>query len=161
LPFDMIPPKFRVKDTAKAGGSGSPSATRITPPARPRRAAPKPKPASLEPPPAYPSPRAESPSRRPAPPPPAPAPSSPVAEPDPKPEPEDLVLCMVKAIYNYDGVTDEELSLKVGDVVKVHERADDGWWTGTVVGEDRKGVFPGSYTEEAKVDELSEEVSVS
>ncbi|KAI3642940.1 hypothetical protein MP228_012495 [Amoeboaphelidium protococcarum] len=34
------------------------------------------------------------------------------------------------ALHNYKGSRDDELSLRIGDIVKVFKRADDGWWFG-------------------------------
>ncbi|KAI3638609.1 hypothetical protein MIR68_003107 [Amoeboaphelidium protococcarum] len=34
------------------------------------------------------------------------------------------------ALHNYNGSRDDELSLRIGDIVKVFKRADDGWWFG-------------------------------
>ncbi|KAL1918480.1 uncharacterized protein VTP21DRAFT_3140 [Calcarisporiella thermophila] len=81
--------------------------------------------------------------RRPAPPPPtarsAPAP--------PRPAPQKA---QVRATYDFQGESEEELSMKRGDVITVLEKIDDGWWVGEITsgGTRRAGMFPVNYTEE-------------
>jgi len=53
-------------------------------------------------------------------------------------------------IYYYMAKEDDELSLKVGDVIEVvskdkAESGDDGWWFGRKPGETECKVFPANY----------------
>ncbi|KAF9432077.1 hypothetical protein BGZ76_011298 [Entomortierella beljakovae] len=59
----------------------------------------------------------------------------------------------VRAIYNFDASADEELSLRKGDIVRVIEKIDDGWWDGELF--DKNGIryggmFPSNYVEEMR-----------
>ncbi|KAF9910923.1 hypothetical protein EC991_005097 [Linnemannia zychae] len=75
-------------------------------------------------------------------PPPAPAPALPVRE---KP-------CrQVRALYNFDATAEGELSLRKGDIVRIIEEIDEGWWEGEFVdsnGGRYEGMFPSNYVEE-------------
>ncbi|XP_050046144.1 nostrin isoform X1 [Dermacentor andersoni] len=51
-----------------------------------------------------------------------------------------------RALYDYQATMDDELSLRSGDLVTVHSRAEDGWWHGEKDG--HWGVFPASYVQE-------------
>jgi len=48
-----------------------------------------------------------------------------------------------RALYDYEGQKEGELSMKVGDLITVSSRDEDGWWEGTLAG--RFGQFPASY----------------
>ena len=49
-----------------------------------------------------------------------------------------------KALYDFDGVGDDELSFKSGDLILVHSKGkDSGWWEGTADG--RTGLFPNCF----------------
>ena len=50
------------------------------------------------------------------------------------------------AIYDYTANLDDELSIRVGDVISVHDKQADGWWLGALEG--RVGIFPATYVEE-------------
>ncbi|KAL1491710.1 hypothetical protein ABEB36_012267 [Hypothenemus hampei] len=50
-----------------------------------------------------------------------------------------------KAIYAYTPNLSDELSLNVGDVLKVYRQQDDGWWLGECNG--NVGIFPATYVE--------------
>jgi hypothetical protein len=52
-------------------------------------------------------------------------------------------LPIAKALYNFDGERDTDLSLQVGDLVTVLKRGEDEWWTGRVGR--REGEFPANY----------------
>nr|XP_018262413.1 uncharacterized protein I303_05430 [Kwoniella dejecticola CBS 10117]OBR84571.1 hypothetical protein I303_05430 [Kwoniella dejecticola CBS 10117] len=52
----------------------------------------------------------------------------------------------VKALYDYSGNAADELSLRVGQVIKVTTQVSDDWWIGECDG--RSGLFPKAYTEE-------------
>lgn len=57
-------------------------------------------------------------------------------------------VCYVRAIYDYEGCTEEELSFVEGDIIAIVSKEDDedGWWEGMLNGE--KGVFPNIVVEE-------------
>lgn len=50
------------------------------------------------------------------------------------------------AIYDYTANLHDELSIRVGDVISVHDKQADGWWLGRLHG--RVGIFPATYVEE-------------
>eukprot|EP00743_Colponemidia_sp_Colp-15_P005551 GILK01005972.1.p1 GENE.GILK01005972.1~~GILK01005972.1.p1 ORF type:complete len:1483 (+),score=292.66 GILK01005972.1:72-4451(+) len=63
------------------------------------------------------------------------------------PEPEKVVrqLLEVRALYPFAPQDDSQLELRVGDLIKVVDQYDDGWWEGMIDG--RTGLFPGNYVE--------------
>ena len=50
-----------------------------------------------------------------------------------------------RVMYTYNKTNDDEVSLKVGDVVNVLEKCDDGWYVGTCQRTGAFGIFPGNY----------------
>ncbi|XP_033111354.1 E3 ubiquitin-protein ligase SH3RF1-like [Anneissia japonica] len=58
-----------------------------------------------------------------------------------------LARAMYKVVVPYPANSDAELSLKIGDVVFVHKKRDDGWFKGTLKSSGRSGLFPGSFVE--------------
>ncbi|GET92719.1 hypothetical protein, conserved [Leishmania tarentolae] len=59
--------------------------------------------------------------------------------------PTNFVTCdVVQAHFNFTGRQRHELSCKVGDIIQVHRRWNDGWWEGSLRG--RRGIFPSNYT---------------
>ncbi|KAJ3324137.1 hypothetical protein HDV06_000678 [Boothiomyces sp. JEL0866] len=56
----------------------------------------------------------------------------------------------VKVLYDFDAETDQELSIRTGEIISVTEEIDSGWWIGTIVGSNRTGMFPSNYTEVLK-----------
>lgn len=58
--------------------------------------------------------------------------------------------CYVRALYDYEAMSDEELSFKEGDIIGVLQKddnnVDDGFWYGEFQG--RKGVFPSLVVED-------------
>ncbi|KAG0371499.1 hypothetical protein BGX24_001576 [Mortierella sp. AD032] len=77
-----------------------------------------------------------------APPPPVPAPALPSRE---KPSRQ------ARALYNFDATAEGELSLRKGDVIRIIEEIDEGWWEGELVdasGGRLEGMFPSNYVEE-------------
>ncbi|KAH7030339.1 hypothetical protein BKA57DRAFT_478390 [Linnemannia elongata] len=78
----------------------------------------------------------------PAPPPVASAPALPVRE---------KAYKQVRALYNFDATAEGELSLRKGDIVRIIEEIDEGWWEGELVdasGGRYEGMFPSNYVEE-------------
>ncbi|XP_026325564.1 nostrin [Hyposmocoma kahamanoa] len=51
-----------------------------------------------------------------------------------------------RALYAYEARLNDELTLAPGDIINVHEKQDDGWWSGDLNG--NFGIFPSSYVEE-------------
>ncbi|CAF1245806.1 unnamed protein product [Rotaria sp. Silwood1] len=52
----------------------------------------------------------------------------------------------VKVIYPYNARHSDELTLKQGDIIVLHERRRDQWCKGDLEG--RIGLFPGTHVEE-------------
>jgi len=63
---------------------------------------------------------------------------------------EFCLVCLAKAIYNYEACTDDELSLPIGAVINILSKnesgVDDGWWKGELNG--KTGLFPALVVEE-------------
>ena len=61
-----------------------------------------------------------------------------------------FLVCLAKAIYDYEACSDEELSFPEGAIINVITKddngVDDGWWKGELNG--KIGVFPGLVVEE-------------
>lgn len=61
-----------------------------------------------------------------------------------------LVVCYVRALYDYEAMGDDEISFKEGDIVGVIQKddnnVDDGFWYGEFQG--RQGVFPSLVVED-------------
>jgi len=51
----------------------------------------------------------------------------------------------VRALFNYTGVEDTELSFKEGDLITVTYKDESGWWEGELAG--RVGVFPSNHVD--------------
>ena len=51
-----------------------------------------------------------------------------------------------RAIYDYSANMYDELSIKVGDMINIHDKQADGWWLGELNG--TVGIFPATYVEE-------------
>ncbi|KAF9997079.1 hypothetical protein BGZ65_007338 [Modicella reniformis] len=57
----------------------------------------------------------------------------------------------VRALYNFEATGEGELSLQKGDVVRIIDEIDEGWWEGELVdskGVRHEGMFPSNYVEE-------------
>lgn len=50
-----------------------------------------------------------------------------------------------RALFDFTGQNDDEISFKVGDVITVINEIDKGWWVGEV--HNKRGIFPVNYTE--------------
>uniref|UniRef100_A0A671QRB5 Osteoclast-stimulating factor 1 n=1 Tax=Sinocyclocheilus anshuiensis TaxID=1608454 RepID=A0A671QRB5_9TELE len=51
-----------------------------------------------------------------------------------------------KAVFSYTPQNEDELELKIGDVIEVLGEVEEGWWEGTLSG--RTGMFPSNFTKE-------------
>ncbi|XP_051737898.1 SH3 domain-containing kinase-binding protein 1 isoform X6 [Ctenopharyngodon idella] len=51
-----------------------------------------------------------------------------------------------KAAFSYTPQNDDELELKIGDVIEVLGEVEEGWWEGTLNG--KTGMFPSNFTKE-------------
>lgn len=66
----------------------------------------------------------------------------------------DASVCFVKALYDYEGQTDDELSFPEGAIIRIvnkENQDDDGFWEGEFSG--RVGVFPSVLVEELSASE--------
>lgn len=72
--------------------------------------------------------------------PPPPRAAAAAAPPPPKPKQK-----TAKCTFDYDAVNEDELTLKVGDIVVVTKQEDEGWWEGEFNG--KHGVFPSNFVE--------------
>lgn len=52
----------------------------------------------------------------------------------------------MRALYDYAATSAEEISFGEGDMIRVIERSDDGWWTGEKDG--IRGHFPSMVVED-------------
>ncbi len=55
----------------------------------------------------------------------------------------------MRALFDYTGLTEHELSFKKGDIIRVVEKSGSGWWTGEL-----NGAF-GAFPSEGWVEEVS------
>ena len=55
------------------------------------------------------------------------------------------VIGQCQAIYDYKANMYDELSIKYGDVINIHDKQEDGWWLGECDG--KVGIFPATYVE--------------
>ena len=47
--------------------------------------------------------------------------------------------------FHYDAVNSDELTLQVGQKVRVDEVIDEGWWAGQELSTGRRGLFPSNF----------------
>ncbi|KAG0208728.1 hypothetical protein BGX33_006052 [Mortierella sp. NVP41] len=74
-----------------------------------------------------------------------------MAPPPPVPPSRGRAQKQVRALYNFDATAEGELSLQKGDIVRIVEEIDEGWWEGELVdshGIRHAGMFPSNYCEE-------------
>lgn len=64
-----------------------------------------------------------------------------------------------RALWDYDAVASDELSLQRDDIVVVERKDDDGWWYGRLLKNDKAGLFPGCYVVETPPVETDELVA--
>lgn len=55
------------------------------------------------------------------------------------------VIGQCRAIYDYTANMYDELSIRYGDVINIHDKQEDGWWLGECEGS--VGIFPATYVE--------------
>jgi len=55
------------------------------------------------------------------------------------------VIGQCRALYDYTANMYDELNIRVGDVINVHDKQEDGWWLGECSG--KVGIFPATYVE--------------
>ncbi|XP_059212144.1 CD2-associated protein [Centropristis striata] len=58
-----------------------------------------------------------------------------------------------KALFDYQPQNEDELELKIGDIIDITEEVEEGWWNGTFNG--KSGLFPSNFVKE--VDATGEE----
>nr|XP_033475612.1 CD2-associated protein isoform X1 [Epinephelus lanceolatus] len=58
-----------------------------------------------------------------------------------------------KALFEYQPQNEDELELKVGDIIDITEEVEEGWWSGNLNG--KSGLFPSNFVKE--LDALGEE----
>ncbi|XP_047499178.1 uncharacterized protein LOC125045783 isoform X2 [Penaeus chinensis] len=51
-----------------------------------------------------------------------------------------------KALYDYEANMYDELTIRTGDIINIHDKQPDGWWVGEL--DSVVGIFPATYVEE-------------
>ncbi|KFQ81699.1 CD2-associated protein, partial [Phoenicopterus ruber ruber] len=54
-----------------------------------------------------------------------------------------------KVLFEYIPQNEDELELKLGDVIDIHEEVEEGWWNGTLNG--KTGLFPSNFVKELEL----------
>ncbi|XP_028928027.1 LOW QUALITY PROTEIN: CD2-associated protein [Ornithorhynchus anatinus] len=54
-----------------------------------------------------------------------------------------------KVLYQYLPQNEDELELKVGDIIEINEEVEEGWWNGTL--NSKTGLFPSNFVKELEV----------
>ncbi|XP_012600278.1 CD2-associated protein [Microcebus murinus] len=54
-----------------------------------------------------------------------------------------------KVLFEYIPQNDDELELKVGDIIDINEEVEEGWWSGTL--NNKLGLFPSNFVKEFEV----------
>jgi len=75
-------------------------------------------------------------------------PVAPAAARPPVPQPAAVARPTAKALYNYAGATQDELSFNEGDIIVILKKDPVGWWEGELKG--RRGWIPANYVEEQR-----------
>ena len=55
------------------------------------------------------------------------------------------VIGQCRAIYDYTASMYDELSIRYGDIINIHDKQEDGWWLGEC--DSSIGIFPATYVE--------------
>lgn len=58
-----------------------------------------------------------------------------------------LIFSRFRCIVPYPPNSEYELELRIGDVIYVHKKRDDGWYKGTQQRTGKTGLFPASFVE--------------
>ncbi|CAG7820170.1 unnamed protein product [Allacma fusca] len=56
-----------------------------------------------------------------------------------------------RVLYDYDKNLFDELTIRTGDLINIHDKQEDGWWLGELKG--TVGIFPATYVEELESSE--------
>ncbi|KAL7887936.1 hypothetical protein AOLI_G00029100 [Acnodon oligacanthus] len=59
-----------------------------------------------------------------------------------------------KVIFDYVPQNEDELELKVGEIIEITEEVEEGWWSGTMNG--KSGLFPSNFVKEVEMSEEAE-----
>ncbi|XP_056418988.1 CD2-associated protein isoform X2 [Hyla sarda] len=59
-----------------------------------------------------------------------------------------------KVLFEYIPQNEDELELKVGEVLEITEEVEEGWWSGTISG--RSGLFPSNFVKELELSDDGE-----
>lgn len=59
-----------------------------------------------------------------------------------------------KVVFEYLPQNEDELELKVGDIIEITEEVEEGWWSGTMNG--KSGLFPSNFVKEIEMNEEEE-----
>ena len=51
-----------------------------------------------------------------------------------------------RALYDFTANMYDELTIRQGDVINIHDKQEDGWWLGELKGQ--VGIFPATYVED-------------
>ncbi|KAM6463792.1 CD2-associated protein isoform 4-T4 [Liasis olivaceus] len=54
-----------------------------------------------------------------------------------------------KVLFEYTPQNEDELELKVGDIIDMNEEVEEGWWSGTLNG--KSGLFPSNFVKELEI----------
>ncbi|XP_042325431.1 CD2-associated protein isoform X2 [Sceloporus undulatus] len=54
-----------------------------------------------------------------------------------------------KVLFEYIPQNEDELELKLGDIIDIHEEVEEGWWSGTLNG--KSGLFPSNFVKELEI----------
>ncbi|XP_068921906.1 CD2-associated protein isoform X4 [Petaurus breviceps papuanus] len=54
-----------------------------------------------------------------------------------------------KVLYEYVPQNEDELELRVGDVIDINEEVEEGWWSGTL--NNKSGLFPSNFVKELEI----------
>lgn len=59
-----------------------------------------------------------------------------------------------RALFEYLPQNEDELELKIGDIIDINEEVEEGWWSGTMNG--KSGLFPSNFVKEVETGEDGE-----
>ncbi|GAA6082841.1 CD2-associated protein isoform X1, partial [Tachysurus ichikawai] len=59
-----------------------------------------------------------------------------------------------KVLFEYVPHNEDELELKVGDIIEISEEVEEGWWSGIMNG--KTGLFPSNFVKEIETSEDGE-----